>query len=417
MRIGLAGFGVVGAALARFVLDEPKSPQGLQLAGLAFRDASKPRAVSADGVRRYDSALALATAPDIDLFVELIGGADGPAFEATRAALAAGKPVVTANKAMIAAHGAELADVARRSGVALAFEGAVAGGLPIIGALRDGLTAADVQSLSGILNGTSNFILSAMEARRLDFAAALAQAQALGYAEADPTLDVSGMDAAQKLAILAAIAFGGAPQPVGFAVQGVEAITADDVALARALDYRIKLIAKASRSEAGIRMRVGPALVGPLHPLFAVNDVLNAVMIESRHVGVVFMSGPGAGGAATAAAVLSDIKRIASGARLQAFPSDTPLQIAPAGDAGPQGWFIRVTVADRPGALAAISTAAAQAGLSFESVLQRPPEPNGIASIAATTRPASNAAAQAALAAIQSSAFAIGAPSLLPIEN
>ncbi|HTK35970.1 MAG TPA: homoserine dehydrogenase, partial [Caulobacteraceae bacterium] len=269
-RIGVAGLGTVGAGLLKFIAERPEfAPDGSKVVvtGVTARSRSRPRPVDISGLTWFDDAVALATSPDVDIFVELVGGSDGTAKAAVEAALAAGKPVVTANKALLAEHGLELARLAEANGVSLLFEAAVMGGTPAVKMLREGLVGDDVDSLSGILNGTCNFILSEMEKSGRSFAEVLAEAQRLGYAEADPTMDVGGFDAAHKITLLAALAFGGAPNFAAAEVEGIEQVELIDIRLAHELGYRIKLIASATREGAGASVRVNPTLVPLDHPL------------------------------------------------------------------------------------------------------------------------------------------------------
>ena len=326
-RVGVAGLGVVGGGLLKFLAARPDfAPSGdqVQVTVVSAR-TRKDRGVDLSSAVWFDDPVALAISPDIDLFIELIGGADGPAKAAVLAALDAGKPVVTANKALIATHGSELARLAESKGVPLLFEAAVMGGVPAVKTLREGLAGEDVQSVSGILNGTCNFILSEMERTERDFAEVLAEAQKLGYAEADPTTDVGGFDAAHKIAILAAFAFGGAPNLDIVEIEGVTGVDLIDIRLARDLGYRIKLIASAEREGEGAGIRVNPALVPLHHPLAQAGGALNALFIEGARIGRIYMQGPGAGAGPTAAAVAADIADVIAGARRPVFQRPAPL--------------------------------------------------------------------------------------------
>jgi homoserine dehydrogenase len=337
----------------------------------------------------------LARSPDIDVFVELMGGAEGAAKASVQAALERGKPVVTANKALIATHGLHLARLAESHAAPLAYEAAVMGGVPAVKMLREGLTGEAVTSVAGILNGTCNFILSEMERTERGFAEVLAEAQKLGYAESDPTTDVGGFDAAHKIAILAALAFGGAPNLEAVEVDGIAAVDLIDIRLARDLGYRIKLIASAERSGAGAAIRVNPALVPLSHPLALPGGALNALFIEGRRIGRIYMQGPGAGGAATAAAVAADIADIMTGAIRPVFQKPaaglSKLAGVRAGDNRDKA-FLRLTVKDKPGVIAAVSEALAKADVSIDSFLQKPVEDTGHVPIVLITHPASAAA-------------------------
>src|SRR5579864_1195391 len=316
-RIGVAGLGTVGTGLLKFVTERPQfAPAGGQasVTGVSARSKSRPRPFDISNLPWFDDPVALATSPEVDVFVELIGGSDGPAKAAVEAALKAGKPVVTANKALIAEHGAELAVLAEASGVPLLFEAAVMGGTPAVKMLREAMVGDEVEAVAGILNGTCNYILTEMEASGRDFAEVLAEAQRLGYAEADPTMDVGGFDAAHKITILAALAFGCAPTYAAAEVEGIDKVELLDIRLAKDLGYRIKLVASAARSAAGVSVSVHQALAPLDHPLAQAGGPLNALFIQGRKIGRIFIQGPGAGAGPTAAAVAADIADVMAGA-------------------------------------------------------------------------------------------------------
>jgi homoserine dehydrogenase len=394
-RIGVAGLGTVGAGLLKFIGERPDFAPGgarVEVVGVSARSRSRPRPVDISAIPWFDDPVALATAPEVDLFVELVGGSDGSAKVAVEAALRAGKPVVTANKALLAEHGLELARIAEAKGVPLVFEAAVMGGTPAVKMLREGLVGDDVDLIAGILNGTCNFILSEMERSGRSFAEVLAEAQRLGYAEADPTMDVGGFDAAHKITLLAALAFGGAPNFAAAEVEGIESIELLDIRLARELGYRIKLIASAQREEGGASVRVNPALVPLDHPLAQAGGSLNALFIEGRRIGRLFLQGPGAGAGPTAAAVAADIADVIAGAVRPVFsgPAAGLSALAPVDPHHRAGKaFVRLMVSDRPGVIAAVSEALAKAGVSIESFLQRPVDDSGLVPIVLTTQPAS----------------------------
>ncbi len=377
-RIGVAGLGAVGAGLVAFLAERPDfAPAGARatVTGVCARSRSRPRPADISRLPWFDDPVALAASPDNDLFVELIGGAEGPAKAAVEAALATGKPVVTANKALIALHGLRLAALAESTGAPLLFEAAVMGGTPAVKMLREAMVGDEVEVVAGILNGTSNFLLTEMEASGRALAEVLADAQRLGYAEADPTLDVSGVDAGHKITILAALAFGRAPTFASTRIEGVEAIEPLDIRLAKALGYRIKLVATAARSSGGVAVRVHPALITLDHPLAGVGGALNALFIEGRRIGRIFIQGPGAGGAPTAAAVAADIADVMTGAARPVFRS-AAVGLAPfaAVDAAQSvgSAYLRLMARDEPGVIAAISETLAEAGVSIDSFLQEP---------------------------------------------
>jgi homoserine dehydrogenase len=402
-RIGVAGLGTVGAGLLKFIGERPGfAPAGarVEVVGVSARSRSRPRPVDISSFAWFDDPVALASSPDVDLFVELVGGSDGPAKAAVEAALAAGKPVVTANKALLAEHGLELARLAEAKGAALLFEAAVMGGTPAVKMLREGLVGDDVDSVSGILNGTCNFILTEMEKSGRSFAEVLAEAQRLGYAEADPTMDVGGFDAAHKVTLLAALAFGGAPNYAAAAVEGIDQVDLLDIRLAHELGYRIKLIASAAREEGGASVRVNPALVPLSHPLAQAGGSLNALFIEGARIGRIFLQGPGAGAGPTAAAVAADIADVIAGARRPVFQqAASGLALLPAVDPNHRTGkaFLRIMVRDQPGVIAGVSEALAKAGVSIDSFLQRPVDDTGLVPIVLTTQPASEDAVRDAV--------------------
>jgi homoserine dehydrogenase len=373
-RIGVAGLGTVGAGLMGLVAERPTfAPAGgaVTVSGICARN----RRAALSDVPWFDDATDLALSPDNDIFVELIGGAEGPARLAVEAALSIGKPVVTANKALIACHGARLAALAEANGAPLLFEAAVMGGTPAVKILREALVGDQVEVVAGILNGTCNYILSEMEATGAPFDQVLAEAQRLGYAEADPTMDIGGFDAGHKITILAALAFGCAPTFASAEIEGVQAIEPLDIRLAKDLGYRIKLIASAARSEAGVSVRVHPALTPLDHPLARVDGVLNALFIEGERIGRIFVQGPGAGAGPTSAAVAADIADVMTGALRPVFQAPAPaLRAYPPVDVAQSlsRAFIRLLVRDEPGVIASISETLADAGVSIDSFLQKP---------------------------------------------
>jgi homoserine dehydrogenase len=379
-RVGVAGLGTVGAGLLGFLADRPDfAPAGgrVVVTGVSARSRSRPRPFDISGLPWFDDPVALATSAETDVFVELIGGSDGPAKAAVEAALRAGKPVVTANKALIAEHGAELAVLAEAAGAPLLFEAAVMGGVPAVKMVREALVGDEIRSIAGILNGTCNYILTEMEATGRSFAEVLSEAQRLGYAEADPTMDVGGFDAAHKISILAALAFGCAPNYAAAEIEGIEGVDLLDIQLCRDLGYRIKLVASADRSPDGVLVRVHPSLAPLGHPLAQAGGALNALFIEGARTGRIFVQGPGAGSGPTAAAVAADIADVMTGATRPVFQAPagqlTPFTpVDPAKSIGRA--YLRLSVKDEPGVIAAVSETLAEAGVSIESFLQKPVE-------------------------------------------
>ncbi len=379
-RVGVAGLGTVGASLVGFLAERPlfaPSGEAVHVTGVSARDRNRPRPIEISEIDWFDDPVALAASPDVDIFVELIGGAEGPARACVEAALRLGKPVITANKALIATHGQALAALAESKGAALLFEAAVMGGAPAVKMLREAMVGEEVDLVAGILNGTCNYILSEMEAGGREFAEVLAEAQRLGFAEADPATDIGGFDAGHKITILAALAFGCAPTFSACEITGIDQIELLDIRLARDLGYRIKLVASASRARGGVCVRVHPALVPLEHPLARTGGALNALFIEGRRIGRLFVQGPGAGGGPTAAAVAADIADVLTGSRRPVFqaPATTLRPFTKVDTSHVLGrYFLRLLVRDQPGVIAAISETLAGAGVSIDSFLQKPVE-------------------------------------------
>jgi len=379
LRIGLAGLGTVGASVLRILRRQENAlsqrcGRGIRVTAISARDRNRDRGVDLGGLAWFDDPVALARSGDIDCFVELVGGADGPAKAAVEAALSTGKSVVTANKALLARHGVALAALAEENGVALAFEASSAGGIPIVKTLREALAGNTVTRLYGILNGTCNYILSRMELEGLTFEACLKDAQRLGYAEADPTFDVEGFDTGHKLAILTSLAFGTKIDAEAIHVEGISSITPLDLKMADELGYRIKLLGVAEKTKTGIEQRVHPTMVPKSSAIAQVMGVLNAVTVDADAVREITLVGPGAGGDPTASAVVADIADIASGTA--GLPFGLPVARLEAAKRAPMqrhegGYYVRLSVIDRPGAAAGIATRMAEADISLESIVQR----------------------------------------------
>jgi len=388
--------------------------------GVSARSRSRARAADVSHLNWFDDPVALARSLDIDVFVELIGGAEGPAHDAVQAALELGKPVVTANKALIAEHGLKLARLAEAHGAPLLFEAAVMGGTPAVKLLREGLVADQVTAIAGILNGTCNFILTEMESTGRSFADVLAEAQRLGYAEADPRTDVGGFDAAHKISILAALAFGGAPNLSAAEIYGIESIEPIDMQLAGKLGFRIKLIASANLEDDGASVRVTPALVPIAHPLGQAGGALNALFIEGRNVGRLYLQGAGAGAGPTAVAVAADIADVVAGVRRPVFQKPAH-QLQPLRQADPGHRtgrvFLRLLVRDQPGVLASVAEALAKAQVSIDSLLQHPADDGDLVPIVLTTHTAPEAAIQDAVEHIQAIQAVVQRPRVIPIAR
>ncbi|MDE2364451.1 MAG: homoserine dehydrogenase [Hyphomicrobiales bacterium] len=379
LRVGIAGVGVVGASVVRLLAQQDaaltaRTGRKIAVTGFSARDAKKDRGADLSALTFFDDPVKLAASPDIDLFVELIGGDEGPARAAVETALRSGKSVVTANKALLAKHGLALAALAEEKRVALAYEASVAGGIPIVKTLREGLAGNSIERVYGILNGTCNYILSKMETEGLAFDVCLKEAQRLGYAEADPTFDIGGFDTAHKLAILSTLAFGSEIDAGAISVEGIEHVTLADLKAADELGYRIKLLGVAQRTPHGVEQRVHPTMVRKTSAIAQVMGVTNAVTIDADAVHELTLVGPGAGGNATASAVVADIADIARGVR--SAPLGLPrASLAKVARMEMQrhegGYYIRLSVYDRPGGFAGIASRMAERGISLESIVQR----------------------------------------------
>ncbi len=428
LRIALAGLGTVGAGVIKLLdtnraLIERRAGRPIEIVAISARDRTRERGVDLSRFAWIDDASTLHARDDVDVVVELIGGADGPALVLARATLAARKAFVTANKAMIAHHGLELAEAAERAGAALKYEAAVAGGIPVIKGLREGAAANEIGRVYGILNGTCNYILTTMESRQKtggarDFAEVLGEAQRLGYAEADPGFDIDGIDAAHKLSILASLAFGTALDFAAVAVAGIRHVVAADIAEAAALGYRVRLVGLAEAGSKGLFQRVHACLVPQDHPLAHVAGSLNAVVAEGNFVGRLFFEGRGAGEGPTASAVVADLIDIARGEYGPAFamPVASLATLAPARVGERRGRvYLRFTVADRPGVLAEITAAMRDAGVSIASMIQRGASEDGAVLLVLVTHEAPERSVANALDRLEGSPNLIGKPMLMHI--
>lgn len=414
VRIAVAGLGTVGATVAARLLDGAVA--NAELVAVSARDTNRDRGCDLSAVRFETDPLNL-VADDVDVVVELMGGEGGAALALVESALQSGKPVVTANKAMLAAHADKLSDLSVGQNVPLAFEAAVAGGIPVIKTVRESMAGNRIERLSGILNGTCNYILSRMEAAGLSFEDALSEAQDLGFAEADPFLDVSGTDAGQKLAILSALAFGVAPNINNVAITGIEQITAQDIAFAAQFDSVIRLIASAEKRADGVFHRVMPMLVRKSGTLAHVVNELNALSIEAQPVGQVFLQGPGAGGGATGSAVLGDIADITQGFGRNLFAAKTSEMKESATASAPDSeYYLRLALADRPGSMAQATQILAENGVSIEEVVQRSSQAgDSFLPVVFITHKSSAAAIAAAVAAFEGQSEFCNAVLALPV--
>ncbi|MEP2735070.1 MAG: homoserine dehydrogenase [Erythrobacter sp.] len=428
LRLGIAGLGTVGVGVLQLLaansgLIAARSGRTLQVTAVSAQTKGKDRGVDLSGYAWEDDMTALAARDDVDVVVELVGGSEGPALELAQSALAAGKGFVTANKAMIAHHGLTLAETAEAQGAALKFEAAVAGGIPVVKGLREGAAANRFEQIYGILNGTCNYILSEMEATGADFGDVLNAAQELGYAEADPTFDIEGIDAAHKLAILAAIGFGAKIDFNAVRVTGITQVKAVDIAQAEALGFVIRLIGQADMEVAGdqptLLQRVRPCLVPKDHPLANVDGPTNAVVAEGNFSGRLLFQGAGAGDGPTASAVVADVIDIARG-DIGATFSVPVSELAAMAPTEPghrmERTYLRFTVTDRPGVLAEITAAMRDAGVSIESLIQKGEAgKGGDVLVAMVTHQGQERSVRDALALLDGSDSLTASPLVLPI--
>ena len=423
LRIGLAGLGTVGAGVVALLdanaeLIARRAGRSIVVTAVSARDRSRARGVDLSRFAWIDDATELGSRDDVDVVVELIGGSDGPALTLARATLAARKVLVTANKAMLAHHGLELGALAEANGTALNYEAAVAGGIPVIKGLREGAAANRITRVYGILNGTCNYILTRMEAEGLSFDAVLADAQAQGFAEADPSFDIDGIDAAHKLSILASLAFASRIDFASVAAAGVRAVDSADIDHAATLGYRIKLVGLASAVDGQLFQRVHPCLVPLAHPLAHVDGALNAVVVEGDFSGRLFFSGPGAGAGPTASAVVADLINIARDCVQPAFGMPVAaLTALPSADQTRHTgrFYLRLTVADRPGVLAALTAQLGDSNVSIDSLIQRGHSAPGGVFIVIVTHLAVEANVRAALARIAASDDVLAPPMMMHI--
>jgi homoserine dehydrogenase len=425
LRFAIAGLGTVGATVARKLLQADNNLSSrigrkIALVAVSARDRSRDRGVDLSGVQWFDDPVRLAREADADVLVELIGGAEGPAREAVIAALERGLHVVTANKALLARHGVGLAQAAEAKGAAIKFEAAAAGGIPVIKALRESLAGNEVRRVSGIMNGTCNYILSRMEAEGLSFAECLKAAQELGYAEADPTFDVEGYDTAHKLALLTSLAFGVQVDADAIYVEGISNVAPLDLKMADELGFRIKLLGVAERTASGIEQRVHPTMVPRSAQLAQVLGVLNAVSVIGDTVGELTFVGPGAGGGATASAVLADIADIARGETGPVF--GRPAASLQTAQKAPMqrhegGYYVRLTALDKRGVFATIAGTMAEHGISLESIIQKGAPRRATVPIILITHATTERLIRAAVASIAEKGVLDGPPQVIRMER
>ncbi len=389
LKIGILGLGTVGGGLLEMALGNGPLSKMVEIVGVSARNKNRQRTVDISNIKWFDDPISLAKYEEAEVIVELMGGADGPAKASVEAALNAKKHVVTANKALLSAHGPNLAQLAAQNDVEIRYEAAVAGGIPIVKALREGMAANEINAIKGVMNGTSNFILTEMAKTGRQFSDVLKEAQVLGLAEADPTLDINGGDAGHKLALLCAIAFNGTPLFDEIELEGIERIEPVDLDSAKFLGFAVKLIASASVEKNQLSQSVRPNLVALSNPLAQLDGALNAILVEAAPVGTLTFIGSGAGAGPTASAVAADLSDLFYGAKLPVFagPNITrgKIEIAPKKSLNSK-FYVRFTVSDKPGVIAKISDTLARHQVSIESFLQKPPSNKDNVGIILTTQ-------------------------------
>jgi homoserine dehydrogenase len=377
LRLGVAGLGTVGAGVVKIIarhadLLERRAGRPIVISAVSARDRTRNRDVDLSSFAWEDDPVALARRADVDVLVEVMGGAEGPAKAATEAAIAAGKDVVTANKAMLALHGQALAAAAEAKGHVIRFEAAVAGGIPVVKALTEGLAGNEIRRVMGVMNGTCNYILTRMESAGLPYETVFEEARQLGYLEADPNLDVGGIDAGHKLSLLAAIAYGTKVSFGNVELEGIGRIAIEDIRHAADMGFRIKLLGVAQMTGRGLEQRMSPCLVPADSPLGQLQGGTNMVVLEGDSVGQIVLRGAGAGQGPTASAVMSDVIEIARGTRLSTFgqPAATLADPVPARATAPAPHYLRMTLLDKPGALAKVAAVLGEEGISIDRMRQ-----------------------------------------------
>ncbi len=423
LRLGIAGLGTVGIGVVKIIrrqaaLLEARTGRRIELVAVSARDASKDRGISLKDYAWETDPVALAKRDDIDVFVELMGGHEGAAKEATEAALATGKDVVTANKALLAIHGQALAEQAEAAGRIIRFEAAVAGGIPVIKSLTEGLAGNEITRVMGVMNGTCNYILTQMEATGQGYNALFEECGRLGYLEADPNLDVGGIDAGHKLALLSSIAFGTKPAFDKVRLEGIQRISLEDIHHAADMGFRIKLLGVAQRSARGLEQRMSPCLVPANSPLGQLEGGTNMVVIEGDAVEQVVLRGPGAGEGPTASAVMGDVCDLARGLKIPTFgqPAKTLEDVVPAQTGLPAPYYLRMSLLDKPGALAKVAAVLGEAGISIDRMRQYGHE-DATAPVLIVTHKTTRDALDQALTAMAETAVVDGEPVALRIET
>lgn len=423
LRLGIAGLGTVGVGVVKIVqrqsaLLAARTGREITISAVSARTKDRDRGVRLSEYAWEDDPIALAGREDVDVFVELMGGSEGPAKVATEAAIRAGKSVVTANKALLAMHGQALAGAAEAAGVSIRYEAAVAGGIPCIKALSEGLAGNEISRVMGVMNGTCNYILTRMQAAGLDYQTVFAECEELGYLEADPTLDVGGIDAGHKLALLVSLAFGTQVDFDALQIEGIEKVTIEDIEQAADMGYRIKLLGVAQKTGRGIDARMSPCLVPAQSPLGQLEGPMNMIVLEGDSVGQVVLRGAGAGEGPTASAVMGDVCDLARGTSLPVFgvPATALAKAERANSATPAAYYLRMALADKPGALAKIAAVLGDAGISIDRMRQYGHE-DATAPVLIVTHKASHGDLQTALAAMDSTNVLASPPVAIRIEE
>lgn len=425
LRIGIAGLGNVGAAVFRLLQEHretlrERTGRDIRVVAVSARDKAKDRGLDFSTVEWHDNPVDVAADPSVDLVLELMGGSEGAAFDIVKKALELDKPVVTANKALLANRGAEILALLKKSKGSVSFEAAVAGGIPAIKGLREGLAGNKIRAVYGILNGTCNFILSEMSATGRAFGDVLKEAQDKGYAEADPGFDIDGVDAAHKLAILSGLAFAAVPDVAHIDIKGIRKVSALDIAFADELDFSVKLLGIARQTERGIEQSVEPCLVPKHSPIAAVDGALNAVYVDGDYVGKILLMGAGAGGNPTASAVVADIVDVARNRALplMGIAPEKVGQMKTANILERIGcYYVRLMVLDQPGVIADISAILRDHKVSLESVLQRGRDPDQPVPVILTTHETSEDSIQRVAAEIGNLKSVVEPPYLMRIEQ
>jgi homoserine dehydrogenase len=422
LRLGIAGLGTVGVGIVRIMqkhapLLEARAGRPITISAVSARSRDKDRGVDLSGYDWEDDPVALARRDDVDLFIEVMGGHEGPAKDATEAAIAAGKDVVSANKALLAVHGQALALAAEAAGRVIRFEAAVAGGIPVVKALTEGLAGNDITRIMGVMNGSCNYILTRMENEGLTYAEVFAAAQELGYLEADPELDVGGIDAGHKLALLAAIGFGTQVDFDAVQLEGIGAVSIDDIRHAADMGFKIKLLGVAQMTGRGLEQRMSPCLVPDTSPLGQLQGGTNMVVLEGDSVGQIVLRGPGAGEGPTASAIMGDVMDIARGLRLSTFgqPAANLRRARAASAAVPAPYYLRMKLLDKPGALAKVARALGDAGISIDRMRQYD-HADAAAPVLIVTHKTTRSALDEALAAFRDTGVVQDTPVAIRIE-